>query len=189
MLFKKKEEYPKEIGDSGLSEWYGRLSDRDRVRVRRYVDGAPSLPAFDMLLHIVRSAIEDENYRFAAEMCPHAAELADTDLRKFETNEESIDALFFAERWEEALELCRKGKEMYRSLEQGGECELPQTFRFRNRTIDILVGYGKDYESAERALEEFHGMGLISDEDLQYRKNGLKVHRLQRTFDSIYSLK
>ena len=78
---------------------------------------------------------------------------------------------------------------MYVSLEGSEQfSDVPEDLRFRNRTIDILVGYMKDYESANAALDEFFEIGIISEEDLKFRKNSLKIHRLQRTFDSIYSL-
>ena len=189
MLFRKKDESLAGISRAGLSKWYEALSDRDKVRVRRYAEGAPENSAFDMLMHIARRAFGDENYDFAAEICSHAAGFADTEMLRYEINELAIDALFLSERWEEALELCRGGKDMYVSL-KGSEHfpDLPKDLRFRNRTIDILVGYMKDYESANAALDEFFEIGIISEEDLRYRKNSLKVHRLQRTFDSIYSL-
>lgn len=189
MLFRKKDEGLAGISRAGLSKWYEALSDRDKVRVRRYAEGAPENSAFDMLMHIVRGAIVDENYDFAADMCRHATEFADTEMRRYEINELAIDALFLSEHWEEALELCRGGKSMYVSL-KGSEqfSDVPEDLRFRNRTIDILVGYMKDYESANAALDEFFEIGIISEEDLKFRKNSLKIHRLQRTFDSIYSL-
>ena len=36
-------------------------------------------------------------------------------------------------------------------------------------------------------LDKYHEMGLLNDEDLEYRRNSLKVHRLQRTFDGVYT--
>ncbi|NLN71472.1 MAG: hypothetical protein GX137_01595 [Thermoplasmatales archaeon] len=187
MLFRKKEEDPAGISRAGLSKWYRALSDKDKVRVKRYAEKAPELPAFEMLLYIAKSAIEDENYDFAADMCGHAVKFADTEMRRFEMNEVLIEALFLAGRWEEAMGLCRKGRDAYVSLKESGRT-LPEDLRFRNRTIDILVGHMKDYDSANAALEDFFGIGLISEEDLEYRKNSLRVHRLQMTFDSIYSL-
>ena len=189
MLFRKKDEGLAGISGAGLSKWYGALSDRDKVRVRRYAEDASELSAFDMLMHIIRGAMGDENYDFAAEMCRHAAAFADTEIRRFEINEALIDALFQSERWEEALELCRGGREMYVSLRESKTLsEEQEDFRFRNRTIDILVGHMRDYDSADKALEDFFKIGLISEGDLNMRKNSLKIHRLQRTFDSIYSL-
>ena len=43
------------------------------------------------------------------------------------------------------------------------------------------------YEKAYEMLDRYHEMGLIDDDDLQYRRNSLKVHRMQRAFDGIYT--
>jgi hypothetical protein len=32
-------------------------------------------------------------------------------------------------------------------------------------------------------------MGLITAEDVEYRRNGIKTFRLQRTFDNIFNVK
>ena len=84
MLFRKKDESLAGISRAGLSKWYEALSDRDKVRVRRYAEGAPENSAFDMLMHIARGAFGDENYDFAAEICSHAAGFADTKMLRYE---------------------------------------------------------------------------------------------------------
>ncbi|MDR0508551.1 MAG: hypothetical protein LBG63_01815, partial [Candidatus Methanoplasma sp.] len=66
---------------------------------------------------------------------------------------------------------------------------LPEAIMCRNYTVNVLTGIRSDYDAGDAALERFYEIGLISKEDLMYRKQSLKIHRLQRTFDSIYVLK
>ena len=36
-------------------------------------------------------------------------------------------------------------------------------------------------------LKKYNEMGILSDEDLEYRTNSLRTHRLQRVFDGVYT--
>ena len=51
----------------------------------------------------------------------------------------------------------------------------------------MIVGVEYQYDLAFEMLEKYNKMGLLSDEDLEYRRNGIKTHRLQRTFDGVYT--
>jgi hypothetical protein len=66
---------------------------------------------------------------------------------------------------------------------------LPEKIQCRNYTINVLVGIYGDYDAGDAALDRFLEMGLISEEDVGYRKQSHKIHRLQRTFDGIFSVK
>jgi len=46
-----------------------------------------------------------------------------------------------------------------------------------------------DYDSAYAVLDEYLAMGLIDEEERDYRRQSLKVHRMQRSFDNIFNLK
>ena len=43
--------------------------------------------------------------------------------------------------------------------------------------------------AADAQYLQFQEMGLITAEDVEYRRNGLKTFRLQRTFDNIFNVK
>jgi hypothetical protein len=68
--------------------------------------------------------------------------------------------------------------------DNGGE--LPKTIYCRNRLIDVMVGVESDYEGATDILDEFVKIGILNEEELNYRKQSLKIHRMQKTFDNVY---
>ncbi|MBO6084134.1 MAG: hypothetical protein J6O90_03535, partial [Candidatus Methanomethylophilaceae archaeon] len=106
-------------------------------------------------------------------------------------NEEFIDVLIGREMYEDAKNVCNINLKLFeqvkdRILEDNGGT-YPSRLSFRNRYLDIIVGVEAQYEEGYRMLDLYHDMGLISDEDLAYRKNSLKIHRLQRSFDGVYT--
>jgi hypothetical protein len=38
-------------------------------------------------------------------------------------------------------------------------------------------------------LDEFVAIGIMNEDELAYRKQSLKIHRMQKTFDNVYSLR
>ncbi|MDO5853946.1 MAG: hypothetical protein Q4Q62_07930, partial [Thermoplasmata archaeon] len=102
--------------------------------------------------------------------------------------EARIEGLFGNDRFDEAKALCVRNLELYPSvaseISPGGA---PMHLSCRNRLIDILVGVDGDYDSAYKALDSFLQMGLIDESERDYRKQSLKVHRMQRSFDNIFN--
>ncbi|MBR6871173.1 MAG: hypothetical protein IKM91_06100, partial [Candidatus Methanomethylophilaceae archaeon] len=64
---------------------------------------------------------------------------------------------------------------------------LPKEIKCRNRLIDILVGVECAYDDATSLLDDYVEIGILDPDELSYRKQSLKIHRMQKTFDSIYS--
>ncbi|MBQ8643380.1 MAG: hypothetical protein IJ469_01825, partial [Candidatus Methanomethylophilaceae archaeon] len=52
--------------------------------------------------------------------------------------------------------------------------------------IDILVGVEYDYETAYEALDGFLDIGIMDADELSFRKQSLKIHRLQKSFDNLF---
>ena len=55
-------EIPKEIVDAGLSDWYETLSDPNKVRMRRYIQGIDTSSPQAFLVQLMQRATEDHNY-------------------------------------------------------------------------------------------------------------------------------
>ena len=50
-----------------------------------------------------------------------------------------------------------------------------------------MVGVDGDYDGAFAVLDRYNAMGLIDDEELAYRKQSLKIHRMQKSFDNLFN--
>jgi hypothetical protein len=46
-----------------------------------------------------------------------------------------------------------------------------------------------EYDEGDKLLLRFKDMGLITAEDVEYRRNAIKTFRLQRTFDNVFNVK
>ena len=107
----------------------------------------------------------------------------------------SIPALYNMEEYDRCDKACDRGlallKEkgvMERVLKDNGGV-LPESLYCRNYKLNVAVGVHYDYDEGDRLLEQFEKDGLISHEEVEYRKQGIKTFRLQKTFDSIFSIK
>ncbi|MDY0293421.1 MAG: hypothetical protein RBQ77_02460 [Candidatus Methanomethylophilaceae archaeon] len=191
MLFNKSKNVPEPVASAGLSKWYEDLTDQDRIRLGRYLGGADASSPAAFFVSVMRAADLDENYAFAASISDHALSLRLDPYERFTVAEASIDPLIGAGRTREAKELCLGNLEAYPSVKDivdRGPDGFPCRLECRNRLIDIMVGEESDYDGADAMLERFFGMGLISAEELSLRRQSLKVRRLQRVFDSIFTL-
>ncbi|MGI5965002.1 MAG: hypothetical protein ACOX8L_04030 [Candidatus Methanomethylophilaceae archaeon] len=187
MLFRK--DVPKEISAVKLSKWYNGLDDRNKNRLSRYIEGADVSSRADFLRDVISKAYADENYA-AAILIGEAAESMDlTKKELFFISEEYILALYAGKNYGEAKRLCCRNlefiPELYSDIVVDGV--IPERMPCRNRLIDIMVLAEKDYDGADRMLERYCEMGILSEEDLFYRRQSLKIHRLQRTFDGIFT--
>ena len=94
---------------------------------------------------------------------------------------------------EEAKSYCEKGLELIPAiidqLRDANDGVLPKDIACRNRMIDIVVGLEGDYDTAEKLLKRYLDLGLIDEEERDYRLRRLKIHRLQRTLDSVFSVR
>ena len=50
-----------------------------------------------------------------------------------------------------------------------------------------MVGDDADNDGASAVLARNTAMGLIDDEELAYRKQSLKIHRMQKSFDNLFN--
>ena len=53
------------------------------------------------------------------------------------------------------------------------------------RDADALVGVECAYDEADGILEDYVELGIMDPDELSYRKQSLKIHRMQKTFDNI----
>ncbi len=182
---------PDKVAQAGLGDWYTSLSDMDRIKINKYIDKADPSSGFMFLLTMVRAAVADENYRFGLSLCVSTSQMPFDAYQRFLMNEEFIDVLIGREMYDDAKNVCNINLQLFDRVkdrilaDNGGK--YPDRLCFRNRYLDIIVGVEAQYEEGYRMLDKYHEMGLISDEDLVYRKNSLQVHRLQRTFDGVYT--
>ena len=182
---------PQQITEAGLDSWYSSLTDPDKVRLKRYLDCDTS-SAEKFLLGVMDRAEEDHNYRLAVTAGAYALTLDLEPLKAFKVREAYIDGLAGAGMNEEAKAQCAENLELFPSIreaflaENGGE--LPTKIVCRNRLIDIVVGVDHDYETADKALDQFVAIGIMNEDELKYRKQSLKIHRMQRTFDNIFMI-
>ena len=182
---------PEKITKVGLEDWYSSLSDMDRIKIGRYIDDADGSTGFDLILSLIRLAIADENYRFGLSLCVSTSQMPFDVYQRFLINEEFIDVLIGREMYDDAKNVCNINLQLFEKVkdrilaDNGGK--YPNRLCFRNRYLDIVVGVEAQYEEGYRMLDKYHEMGLLSDDDLEYRRNSLKVHRLQRTFDGVYT--
>ena len=184
-------EIPMKVEEAGLVDWYQALSDLDRVKLKKYIDKTDSSSQFSFLISLIRAAVSDENYRFGVSLCISTSPMPFNAYERFLINEEFIEALVGREMYEDAKNVCGINFQLFDSVrdnilaDNGGK--FPERLVFRNRFIDVIVGVEYQYDLAFEMLDKYNKMGILSDEDLEYRRNGIKTHRLQRTFDGVYT--
>lgn len=182
---------PEKVAQAGLEDWYSSLSDMDRIKINKYIDKTDASSGFQFILTLVRAAIADENYRFGLSLCVSTSQMPFDAYERFLINEEFIDVLIGREMYDDAKNVCNINLQLFDRVkdrilaDNGGK--YPNRLCFRNRYLDIIVGVEAQYEEGYKMLDKYHEMGLLDDEDLAFRKNSLKVHRLQRTFDGVYT--
>jgi hypothetical protein len=193
MLFGRSGDVPVQISKIGLDKWYSGLSDQDKVRLGRYLDGSDvsSGPAF--FKSVMDHADEDHNYALSVSMGEYALGIRMEEIERFYILEDLIIAYFHIKDYDRCLECCDSGLGILprvRSviLEENSGV-LPERLNCRNYKINVIVGVRYQYDEGDRILEQYYTDGLISKEDLEYRKQSHKIFRLQKSFDGIYALK
>ena len=173
---------PAEVSAAGLEDWYSGLNDPTRVKLKRYLAGidtrrrcVPEGSSWHVL--------EDHNYRASIVAGEYSKTHEMDDYTRFLMNEGYIDGLFGADRFDEAKVLCCESLDLFPSIRErfiqdnGGS--LPTAISCRNRLIDMMVGVDSDYDGAYEALDMFVSIGILNEDELDYRKQSLKIHRLQ----------
>ena len=192
-MFLSKKDVPEEISKVKLGVWYSGLSDQDKVKVGRYIEGSDTSSAPNFCLSVMRKANLEENHKVTVLTGENILGSGLDEMERFDILEEIIPAYYGVKKYEDCLKCCEEGigivrRSMEKIKERNGG-SLPERIMCRNYTINVLVGAYGDYDAGDRTLDEFFEMGLISEEDVMYRKQSHKVHKLQRTFDGIFSVK
>jgi len=191
MMFRKDNDIPKEVREARVNAWYSSLDERDKNRLSRYLGVSDTSSSFSFYISAADAALKDENYAFAASLCEQCLKEKLSDMQIFSVNELLIDAYIGTKRYDDAKALCEKNLRIYPQLKDGilkaNDGKIPEKMNCRNRYVDIVVGIESGYDFAFALLDRFLEMGLISEEDHAYRKQSLKIHRLQRSFDGVFT--
>lgn len=180
---------PVQIAEAKLDQWYYELSSQDRVRVRRYLEGIDTSSDVAFLIDLMKRASDDHNYKLAV-TAGEALEQRDLDdVSRFNATEGYIEGLFGSDNFDLAKEMCCRNLELYPNISDALKVDgmPPAHLSCRNRLIDILVGVEGSYDEAYSVLDQYVMMGLIDEEERDYRKQSLKIHRMQRSFDNIFN--
>lgn len=189
-MFKRSKDVPPEIAKANLSKWYSSLNDQNKVRLKRYIGDAETSSEISFLTSVMGSAIADENFSFAVVVGESASGMKMNDVQRFILTEHLIEGYIGVEMYEKAKASSLANLDLWPSVSStfiGIDGKVPEKMNCRNRLIDVLIGVESDYDTALKMLDRFFEMGLVSKEDLEFRRQSLKVHRLQRTFDGVYT--
>ena len=187
------QETPAEISAVGLDEWYASLNDMNKVKVKRYLNCIDTTSKQDFLVDLMMRSGKDSNYGLSVMAGQYALSQDLSDYDRFKVTEAYIDGLFGAEKFDELKVQCCNNLDLFPKIKEeflddnGGV--LPKTIYCRNRLIDVMVGVDSDYEGATDALDSFAEIGIMDPDELAYRKQSLKIHRMQKTFDNVFSLR
>ena len=186
---------PEKIVKLGLKKWYTALSESNKVKLGRYVDKADASSVTAFLMSVFALAQEDHNYKFVADLYSTVGEFKFTDIERFDINDAAILGVYNSEDYNRCVELCEYGlalmekKEVFDHVMAKGNGDIPNDINCRNYLLNVVVGIHFEYDEGDRLLLRFQKMGLISAEDVEYRRNGIKTFRLQRTFDNVFNVK
>ncbi|MDR0791031.1 MAG: hypothetical protein LBE47_00655 [Methanomassiliicoccaceae archaeon] len=182
---------PREISDAELDEWYSSLSDQHKVMLTRYSGKADVSSDSSFLSSAAAAALADENYSFSVILCEKCLACDMSRIQRFDTVETLIDAYIGVKRYDDAKRMCEENLSLFSSVSDEitarNDGKIPERMNCRNRYVDIVVGIESGYDDAFKLLDRFFEMGLINGEDLAFRKQSLKIRRLQRSFDGVYT--
>jgi hypothetical protein len=191
MLFNRQKDIPAEISKVKLNEWYSGLGDTDKVKIGRYLKDSDTSSALNFSLSVMKKANEEENYPLSVLVGENILKQDLKDIERFDALEAIIPAYFGACKYDVCLKCCDEGLSILQNnmeeIKKRNGGSLPESIMCRNYTINVLIGAYDDYDAGDAALDRFFEMGLISEEDVRYRKQSHKIHKLQRTFDGIFS--
>lgn len=184
-------ETPTEISMVGLDDWYSSLDDRNKVKVKRYLADIDTTSKQDFLVDLMKRSADDHNFGLSKMAGSYVLKQDLSDYDRFVVTEAYIDGLFGGEDYEEVKIQCCNNLDLFPAVKDRiiGENNgvLPKTIMCRNRLIDVMVGIDADYDSALEALDEFVSIGIMDPAELNYRRQSLKIHKMQTTFDNVFS--
>lgn len=186
---------PAKVREAGLTKWYDGLAETDRVKLGRYLDYADASSKGAFLASVEMQAVEDHNYAFAALVGEHALAEPLTPAERFAANEGLVLAYFNLPDYDRCVAACDAGLALLRDpafadpLRAKNRGQLPTVLHCRSYKLNVAVGVRYDYDEGDRILDQYLADGLIDAEELAYRKQSIKIFRLQKTFDGIYALK
>lgn len=193
MVFGRQKDIPKEILKVKLGEWYSGLSDQNKIKIGRYLENSDTTSALNFTLSVMRRANQEENNSMSIIIGENILKDHLDEIEKFDVFEEIIPAYYGVGRYEDCLKFCNEGvgilaNNMDKIKKRNGG-SLPEKIMCRNYTVNVLIGAYSDYDAADAALDKFYDMGIISKEDVEFRKQSHKVHKLQKSFDSIFTVR
>lgn len=185
------DEVPQEIADAGLNDWFLSLNAVDRVKVKRYLPKISDRNACEFLNRLSDYAIDDHNYSLAVTVGIYADSHEQDPYARFKIRNNVIEGLVGMEKYEDAKKICCTNLDLFPHIREqfladsGGT--LPQNIPCRNKLIDILVGVDGSYDEAIALLDDFVKIGILDESELEYRKQSLKIHRMQKSFDNLFT--
>ena len=183
------QEIPAEISAVKLDDWFDSLNDMNKVKVKRYHNSIDTTSPQNFLVDLMIRSSMDHNYGLSVIAGQYALSQDLSDYDRFMVTEAYIDGLFGAENYEEMKVQCCNNLDLFPTIKdrflKENDGELPKTIYCRNRLIDVLVGVESDYEQAYEVLDEYVKIGILNEDELNYRKQSLKIHRMQKTFDNV----
>ncbi len=193
MFLKKNTDMPSQIVAVGLGNWYSELSDQNKVKLGRYLKDVDTSSKCSFVISLMDSILADENYRFAVIVGSLGKSISIKGIQKYDFNERLILAYYGSDMYNECLSACDEGLSMVSDFKdrifERSDGKIPADMCCRNYKVNVLVGIMFDYDAGDKALDDYYEMGLISKEDLDYRKQSNKIFRLQKTFDGIYAVR
>ena len=183
------QEIPAEISAVKLDDWFDSLNDMNKVKVKRYLNCIDTTSPQNFLVDLMIRSSMDHNYGLSVIAGQYALSKDLSDYDRFMVTEAYIYGLFGAENYEEMKVQCCNNLDLFPTIKdrflKENDGELPKTIYCRNRLIDVLVGVESDYEQAYEVLDEYVKIGILNEDELNYRKQSLKIHRMQKTFDNV----
>ncbi len=187
---------PDKIVKLGLKKWYSALTEPNKVKLKRYLDAADDSSVSAFIVSVFAAATEDHNYKFVADLAETVGEFKLSDVERYDINDAAIIGVYNTEDYPRCIKLCEYGlgliekKEVFdHVMAKSVNGKIPDAVYCRNYLLNIVVGVYFDYDEGDRLLLRFQELGLITPEDVEYRRNSIKTFRLQRTFDNVFNLK
>jgi hypothetical protein len=179
----------------GLENWYADTPQDQKKRIERYVDA--SLLELDspraFIWKAAERALKARDRELAISLCLEGFKAEGSDLDLHMVYSVLIEAHMAKGDNVRAKEYCLQELELFpamaETLRRANGGDVPKEVPCRNILIDILVGVEEDYDAGFAMLDRFVELGLLSEEEKEYRTNSLRIHRLTRTFDSVFTLK
>lgn len=185
------DEVPQEISVAGLDDWFLSLNAIDRVKVKRYLPKIEEKDAGEFLNKLTVYSIDDHNYGLAVLVGMYADSHETDPLARFNIRNNIIDGLFGMGKYDDAKKICCLNLDMFPHIRErfmdANNGVLPDKIACRNRLIDILVGIEGNYDEAISSLDDYVAMGILDESELEYRKQSLKIHRMQKSFDNLFT--